>query len=58
MGNFAQLLGMPPNSNDTYFVEVWVKPSDLFRPSVDNEINDTIAQASHQILIRPIKNGS
>jgi hypothetical protein len=40
----AQLLGMPPNSNNTYFVEVWVKPTDLFRPSADNEINDTTAQ--------------
>lgn len=40
----AQLLGMSPNSNNTYFVELWVKPSDLFRPSADNEINDTTSQ--------------
>lgn len=40
----AQLLGMPPNTNDTYFVELWVKPADLFRPSADNEINDTVSQ--------------
>lgn len=40
----AQLLGMPPNTNNSYFVELWVKPSDLFRPSADNEINDTVSQ--------------
>lgn len=40
----AELLGMPPNTNNSYFVELWVKPADLFRPSADNEINDTVAQ--------------
>ncbi|MBI4813819.1 MAG: hypothetical protein HY802_05855 [Methanobacterium sp.] len=40
----AQLLGLPPNTNNSYFVELWVKPTDLFRPSADNEINDTVAQ--------------
>ncbi len=40
----SQLLGLPPNTNNTYFVELWVKPGDLFRPSADNEINDTVAQ--------------
>ncbi len=40
----AQLLGMPPNTNNSYFVELWVKPNDLFRPSADNEINDTTSQ--------------
>lgn len=40
----AQLLGLPPDTNNSYFVELWVKPVDLFRPSADNEINDTVAQ--------------
>ncbi len=40
----AQLLGLPPDSKDDYFVEVWVNPKDLFRPTPDNEINDTTAQ--------------
>lgn len=40
----AQLLGMPPDTNNSYFVELWVKPGDLFRPSADNEINDTVSQ--------------
>jgi len=40
----AQLLGLPPDSQNSYFVEVWVKPVDLFRPAADSEINDTTAQ--------------
>lgn len=36
-----QLLGLPPNSVYNYFVEFWVKPSDLFRPCPDNEIMDS-----------------
>ena len=35
-----QLLGLPPNSEYSYFVEFWVKPEDLFRPSPDPEITD------------------
>jgi hypothetical protein len=40
----AELLGLPPNTTDTVFVELWVKPQSLFRPTPDNEINDTVAQ--------------
>lgn len=36
-----QLLGLPPNSVYSYFVEFWVKPTDLFRPCPDKEITDT-----------------
>jgi len=36
-----QLLGLPPNSVYSYFVEFWVKPADLFRPCPDNEITDS-----------------
>ena len=39
----AQLLGLPANTSDAYFVELWVKPQSLFRPSPDNEITDTTA---------------
>lgn len=35
-----QLLGLPPQSEYNYFVEFWVKPSDLMRPCPDNEITD------------------
>ena len=40
----AQLLGLPPTTANTYFVELWVSPTCLFRPSADNEITDTTAQ--------------
>lgn len=36
-----QLLGLPPNSVYSYFVEFWVRPADLFRPCPDKEITDT-----------------
>jgi hypothetical protein len=39
-----QLLGLPANNSNTYFVEFWVNPQSLFRPTPDNEINDTTAQ--------------
>ncbi len=39
----AQLLGLPANTSNCYFVEAWVKPQELFRPSPDNEITDTTA---------------
>ncbi len=40
----AQLLGLPPNTGNTYFVELWVQPQYLFRPTGDNEITDDTAQ--------------
>ncbi|MCD6013691.1 MAG: hypothetical protein K0Q79_3553 [Flavipsychrobacter sp.] len=30
-----QLLGLPPQSDYHYFLEIWVKPEDLFRPCFD-----------------------
>jgi len=39
----AQLLGLPANSTNTYFVELWVNPESLFRPTPDKEIADTTA---------------
>ena len=39
----AQLLGLPANTTNSYFVELWVNPPSLFRPSPDNEITDTVA---------------
>lgn len=35
-----QLLGLPPGSTYSYFVEMWVQPKDLFRPCPDKEITD------------------
>lgn len=38
-----QLLGLPPESEKTRFVEFWVSPKDLFRPAPDSEITDNTA---------------
>ena len=39
-----ELLGLPPNSGKTTFVQFWVSPNDLFRPSPDPEITDQEAE--------------
>lgn len=36
-----QLLGLQPQSGQKFFLELWVRPDDLFRPCPDNETNDT-----------------
>jgi hypothetical protein len=36
----AQVLGMPPDTKNNYFVEFWVYPENLFRPAPDPEITD------------------
>lgn len=41
-----QLLGLPASSQNTYFVEMWVKPEDMFRPAYDNEIDDNTSDNS------------
>jgi len=42
----AQLLGLPPSDaqNKACFLEMWVSPRDLFRPSPDPEITDHEAE--------------
>lgn len=35
-----QLLGLQPFTVETFFLEVWVKPTDLFRPCPDNGTED------------------
>ncbi len=39
-----QLLGLPPGTGKDRFVEMWVDPDDLFRPSPDPEITDHEAE--------------
>ncbi|MEZ4735970.1 MAG: hypothetical protein R3E79_53450 [Caldilineaceae bacterium] len=39
-----QLLGLPANNGKTRFVEMWVDPGNMFRPSPDGEIDDTVAE--------------
>ncbi len=36
----AQVLGMPPDTQNDYFVEFWVYPENLFRSTPDPEITD------------------
>jgi hypothetical protein len=48
-----QLLGLPPNNANTYFVELWVSPQSLFRPTPDNDINDTVAQLAFPASATP-----
>ncbi|WP_299338933.1 hypothetical protein [uncultured Psychroserpens sp.] len=36
-----QLLGLQPFTVETFFLELWVKPEDMFRPAPDNETNDS-----------------
>jgi len=50
-----QLLGLPPNDGKTKFVEMWVKPSDLFRPSADPEISDGEAETDFRISNKFVK---
>jgi len=38
-----QLLGLPFKYEKKYFVEFWVSPDDMFRPSADSEITDNTA---------------
>lgn len=39
-----QLLGLPPSTGKNRFVELWVRPASLFRPSADPEITDHEAE--------------
>ncbi len=39
----AQLLGLPPTTTNTVFVELWVNPDALFRPTPDSEVTDSTA---------------
>ncbi len=36
-----QLLGLPPDTGKSKFVELWVDPADMFRPCPDPEVIDT-----------------
>lgn len=39
-----QMLGLPPGGTKDRFVELWVSPDDLFRPSADPEVSDSVAE--------------
>lgn len=50
-----QLLGLPPQNGKTKFIELWVKPEDLFRPAPDPEISDFEAELDFPVSERFIK---
>lgn len=61
----AQALGMPPDTQNDYFVEFWVYPENLFRPAPDSEITDheadlyfpaTTSQKHKSWFIKEMKN--
>lgn len=39
-----QVLGLPEGTGNTWFAEMWVYPSDLYRPCPDNEITDSVCE--------------
>ena len=39
-----KLLGLPPDTGNEWFAELWVDPDDLFRPCPDREINDSVCE--------------
>ena len=39
-----QLYGLPPHNGKQWFVEIWVDPDDILRPSPDPEITDYEAE--------------
>jgi len=39
-----QLLGLPANNGKNRFVQMWVNPADMLRPSPDGEVDDTVAE--------------
>ncbi|MEM6297570.1 MAG: hypothetical protein AAF740_02670 [Bacteroidota bacterium] len=41
-----QLMGLPPENGKTLFVELWVKPEDLFRPCPDPEVSDQTCEVN------------
>lgn len=48
-----QHLGLPANNGKTKFVEMWVKPTDMFRPCPDPEINDTQCNVEFAETVNP-----
>ncbi|XPV76614.1 MAG: hypothetical protein ACNI27_01500 [Desulfovibrio sp.] len=42
-----QVLGLPEGSNHRAFIEFWVNPADIFRPSADPDPTDHEAQLRH-----------
>lgn len=48
-----QYLGLPANNGKTKFVEMWVKPADMFRPCPDPEIDDSQCNLEFAVTVNP-----
>lgn len=48
-----QLIGLPPDNRHDAFLEIWVRPQDLFRPCPDPEITDAECQVEIPLLDAP-----
>lgn len=44
-----QVLGLPKGSGYEWFAELWVDPSDLYRPCPDSEITDTVCELTFPV---------
>lgn len=54
ISSMEKVLGLPPQSGKKYFVTIWVKPSDVFRPCLDPEVTDDHCEISLDKLDAPI----
>ena len=52
-----QLYGLPPHNGKQWFVEMWVLPADLFRPSPDPDINDCEAELEFPAWVDAVYRG-
>lgn len=48
-----EYLGLPPHVGKTKFVEMWVNPSDVYRPCPDKEIDDASCDLDFQPTVDP-----
>ncbi len=51
----AQRLGLPPDVGYSRFVEMWVRPEDLFRPCPDPEISDRECELQVPVPTRSVR---
>ena len=48
-----QRIGLPPDTEDDAFLEVWIRPEDVFRPCPDPEITDSQCQVEIPLVDFP-----
>ncbi len=53
-----QLFGLPPGAGKNAFLEIWVDPTDVFRPCPDPEISDHECQVEIPVIDRTSRAGA